>query len=67
LQIFTRDLYYLLSSTTSYTTTSSNGVTWALERRVSYGDASVVVVLLVIALLQVGTLVYLFTEWRAGR
>lgn len=61
LQAFTRDLYYYVQHTTSYTTTTSSGAPWALERRVSYGDASVVIVLLVVALLQIGGLVIQFS------
>ncbi len=60
LQEFTRDLAYLIRHTTIYTTTSS-GASWALERRVSYGEAAVVVLLIAVALIQVGDLVNRFT------
>lgn len=63
LQEFTRDLAYLLQNTTTYTTTTT-GAAWALERRVSYGEAAVVIMLMVVALAQIGSLVYTATTRR---
>lgn len=65
LQEFARDAAYLVRHTTTYTTTST-GAPWSLERRVTYGEASVVVMLMVVALLQIGGLVYRFAA-KGGR
>lgn len=60
---FARDTYYQLSNTMAYTTTTS-GAVWAVERRISYGEAAVVVVVMLSVLVQIGTLTYQFATRR---
>lgn len=57
LQEFAREMAYLVGQTTVYTATI-NGATWAVERRFSYGEAGITIVLMALVLLKVLDLTY---------
>lgn len=57
LQEFARESAYLVGQTTIYTATV-NGATWAIERRFTYGEAGITIVLMAIALMLLFNLIY---------
>jgi hypothetical protein len=57
LQEFARDSSYFIAQTTVYTATVG-GATWAVERRFSYGEASITLVGMALVLVQVFWLTY---------
>jgi anti-sigma-K factor RskA len=57
LQEFARSEAYLVDHTTVFTTTVG-GATWAIERRFSYGEAGITVVMMALALVETLRLIY---------
>lgn len=57
LQDFARRESYLLEASTVYTTTSS-GAVWVVERRYTYGEAGITIVVMALALVQAFDLLY---------
>jgi len=57
LQEFARSGAYMIANTTTYTTTVG-GATWAVERKFSYGEAGITVVVMALALVELLNLLY---------
>jgi len=56
----------MIANTTTYTTTVG-GATWAVERRFSYGEAGITVVVMALALIETLRLLYQAVNDGRGR